>query len=342
MIMKRAHLFWRSARFTICTLALLLVGCSKDQSVRTDRLALVDRGERRFAVVDSLHVGNREHEIISGRYSPDGFALFDRVDGRLLVASRGSDSVRAIGRTGSGPGEYRSVVDAAWLDDEVIVVDALQRQLVIFDTTGMVRATQRVDGGVGTILARTEQATVVGGRFMRVDRADTVDAILRLAADGTVTRHVPLPFPTDPSGRRFSDVHVAACGTGQFAAVRADTNVVWIVDASTLTTLRTLTLSVAFAGVSAEPRPNNSLDPERFRFTGVLGGDTGCAIVAPRDLDGDHPVLDLYRIGPDQSTVDQFTVPLRFPVAFRRDTLFALDGETNTQAIRILAAELKR
>jgi hypothetical protein len=67
----------------------------------------------------------------------------------------------------------------------------------------------------------------------------------------------------------------------------------------------------------------------------------GCVIISPQDVDGDAPRLELYRIGTRQSEVDLFTVPLRLPVAFRRDTLLVLDEHTNPQVVRILAAELK-
>lgn len=331
----------RSIR-TFAYLCFFLAGCAKDQSRDELSRAVVDRGARDFTVIDSLKSGYRDHDIVFASYTHYGFALFERVNGRLLVASRESDSVRAIGRTGSGPGEYRSVVDAAWIGNEVIVVDALRRLATVYDTTGAPRGAHRLEGGARRVLARNAMATLVAGRFMRSDRPDTVDAVLRLDSIGAVTRHVPLPFPTDPSGRRFSDIYVGECGEGQFAAVRADTNIVWIVDATTLDVVRTISLAIQFAAATRTQSPEKGADPDRFRFAGLLGGRSGCVIVSPRDVDGDHPKLELLKIGAGQSEVDQFTVPLLLPVAFHRDTLFALDAIANTGTIRILAAELKR
>jgi hypothetical protein len=339
--MSRAHSHARHSLLIPGVIALFLVGCAKDPAGREPNEPVVDRGTRPFAVVESLHLGDREHDLVFGSYAENGVAFFDRLSGRLLVASRGSDTLRTIGRTGSGPGEYRSVVDGLRLADEVLVLDALRRIVITYDTGGALRETRRVEGGARKLLARSGTTTLVSGRFMRTDRPDTVDAVLRLDHAGEATRHVPLPFPTDPTGRRFSDVYVAACGIGQFAAARADTNVVWIVDASTLAIVRTLSVSVAFVGARMTPSPESTPDSKRFRFTGMLGDETGCVIISPQDVDGDAPRLDLYRIGTRQSGVDLFTVPLRLPVAFRRDTLFALDENTDPQMIRILAAELK-
>jgi hypothetical protein len=338
---SRAHPHSRHSLLIPSVIALFIVGCAKDPVGRELNTPVVDRGTRLFAAVESLHLGDRERDLVFGSYAENGVAFFDRLSGQLLVASHGGDTLRTIGRTGSGPGEYRSVVDGLRLADEVLVLDALRRIVITYDTSGALRDTRRVEGGARKLLARSGTATLVSGRFMRTDRPDTVDALLRLDQTGEATRHLPLPFPTDPSGRRFSDIHVGACGVGQFAAARADTNVVWIVDASTLAVVRTLSVSVAFAGASTTPSPESTPDSKRFRFTGLLGDETGCVIISPRDSDGDSPRLDLYRIGVRQSGVERFTVPLRLPVAFRRDTLFVLDETTNPQVVRILATVLK-
>jgi hypothetical protein len=137
-----------------------------------------------LAVVESLHFGDREHDLVFGRYAENGVALFDRLSGQLLVASRGGDTLRSIGRTGSGPGEYRSVVDGLRLADEVLVLDALRRLVITYDTSGALRDARRVEGEARNLLARSGTATLVSGRFMRTDRTDTVDVLLRLDQGG--------------------------------------------------------------------------------------------------------------------------------------------------------------
>lgn len=68
-------------------------------------------------------------------------------DGRLAVANRGSSEIRlfdaqgahlrSVGRAGSGPGEFRSLV-GMWVGpgDSVLAVDILLRRLSVFDPSG--------------------------------------------------------------------------------------------------------------------------------------------------------------------------------------------------------------
>jgi hypothetical protein len=224
----------------------------------------------------------------------------------------------------------------------VIALDALRRLAIVYDSAGMVRAEHRIEGGARKILSRSAKYTLVAGRFMRTDIPDTVDAVIRVNTDGVTTRHVPLPFPTDPSGRRFSDIHIGECAAGLFAAVRADTNIVWLIDSAKLQTLRTLSIAAPLAVARETHAEQSGADPTRFRFTGLLGDESGCVILSPRDIDGNDPKLDLYRIGASRSEVDKYTVALRLPLAFRRDTLFAVDESANTGKIKVLAAELRR
>lgn len=182
--MSRAHPHSRHSLLISGVITLFIVGCAKDPVGRGPNMPVVDRGTRPLAVVESLHFGDREHDLVFGRYAENGVALFDRLSGQLLVASRGGDTLRSIGRTGSGPGEYRSVVDGLRLADEVLVLDALRRLVITYDTSGALRDTRRVEGGARKLLARSGTATLVSGRFMRTDRTDTVDVLLRLDQGG--------------------------------------------------------------------------------------------------------------------------------------------------------------
>lgn len=73
-------------------------------------------------------------------------ALIADEQGSVYVADRGRkqiavfDSagrlVRTIGRSGQGPGEFRSLTDLAWLGDTLVVADLTQRRITLFSRDG--------------------------------------------------------------------------------------------------------------------------------------------------------------------------------------------------------------
>jgi hypothetical protein len=124
---------------------------------------------------------------------------------------------------------------------------------------------------------------------------------------------------------RFSDVHVAPCGSGTFAAIRADSNVVWMIDARTPDVRGARTLDVPIRSAAQTRAESRSPDARRFVFTGIVGDSTGCALVAVRDPEGERPALDFYRIRPGSSAVNKVSARLLLPIGYGNDSIFAID-----------------
>ena len=87
--------------------------------------------------------------------------------------------VRAMGRAGEGPGEFRAVVDAHAVEGRIVGLDALKRAWVIFDAAGDFLAERRygfmagsfvpIGGNRVVVIAMDRRPSVVGNPLHLVD-----------------------------------------------------------------------------------------------------------------------------------------------------------------------------
>ncbi len=320
-----------------------LVSCSRTTvAPQVADAVLSDSQPREFVAIDSFRLPSGQHDILVGTWQNGRIALFDRVSGRIWASSGKQQVLQPIGRTGSGPGEYRSVLNMRWSRGSLLVVDPLNRRLLTFESNGEPGATYPVAGGAYRILNADTVAMLVSGRFLRDALLDTVDVVERIGANGSRSRHLALPFPTDPAGRRFSSFHASRCGQETFAAVRRDSSVVWFARERTLAVNRVLRIPIRLSPPDPSQPRSKSDDPARFRFTSLMGDETSCVVLSVIDRDGDSPSLELLRINPDSVTVRRIRVPVRLPLSVERDTLYSLDAETKPAYARLLILPLNR
>lgn len=156
-----------------------------------------------------------ETAILVGEVDGDEPYLFDGIvgadvlsDGRLVVANRGSQSLRWFdptgqflferGRSGQGPGEFSWIGDITRIEgDSIVAVDLRSRRFTTFGPAGGLGATTRVAGLVaapGRVYRLTEGDWLLGiGGFSTSQLGNNADAgvhrltspILRIASDGS-------------------------------------------------------------------------------------------------------------------------------------------------------------
>ncbi len=105
------------------------------------------RRSEEWRVVEEFRVGNvqgnPDEELATSRNNsvtlgPNGqIFVLDRSLDRIVVFSGGGEFVRSFGRSGEGPGEFRSPMALAWDGtDRLWVADGLNGRYHVFDSTG--------------------------------------------------------------------------------------------------------------------------------------------------------------------------------------------------------------
>ncbi len=326
----------------ICVAGILTVtGCDRQRSANPSIVvALEPREPVLYRIVSGLNV---EHDVSVATWHDESLGAFDRLSGLLYVQPVSGASLRPVGRIGSGPGEYRSVIAVQLEATQILVLDPIARSALRFARDGSFAQRYRLQGGARSILEYANGQIVIGGRFERANSLDSVDAMLSIDTAGVPSRHVTIPFPTDRAGRRFGDVRSSRCGSQYFAVVRTDTNVVWMVSRNSRRIERTIALPLAQAH---RPSGDNEapviFDPQRFQVSDVLGDDTGCVVIAPViDAAGDLQQLRLTSVHPGSDTIRTSLMPPFIPVGYARDSLFLLGGAINRADIQIFVTSTR-
>jgi len=121
------------AAWTLATLFSATLGVSDLRSQQPSRKLVQDM---QFVVPDSVALTSVD-QIAQG---PDG-ALYvcGRRDGRLLVFDTKGRLIRAIGRPGEGPGEFRFLARFGWVRDSLWIADPMSRRISFFSAEGKFR-----------------------------------------------------------------------------------------------------------------------------------------------------------------------------------------------------------
>jgi hypothetical protein len=121
--------------------------------------ALPGRGSRApFRVADRPRIqigveqGDRNYQFTyitaATRLSGGSIVVADRRSGEIRVFDDAGRFVRRFGRTGQGPGEFRSLADVrASRGDSIVAWDALTSRFTVFSPTGNVARTFKGEGG---------------------------------------------------------------------------------------------------------------------------------------------------------------------------------------------------
>jgi len=287
------------------------------------------------SVADSFALDAAEAYPVVGGWRPGELLVYDLASSRVLYATHADVALRTLGRSGSGPGEYRAATWLGWLEDQPAVLDPLNRRLLTFDNRGVPGPLLQLDGGIRNIVAGTRDSLILSGRLIRGE-ADSVDALVRIV-NGRATRHVAIPFPADPAGRRFAAVHAAPCGRDVIAVVRSDTAVAWLVDRGSLQITAARRLPATLVRAADSDPEATAPDPQRFHFSGVLGDASGCVVLGLTPSESEVPEFTLYWLRTVSEPVFVGTVRTSLPLALRQDTLFSADGPLANGHLRIMA-----
>ena len=157
------------------------------------------------------------HRVRAAASLPDaGIAIADHGNLRVLILSPTGDIRRAIGREGTGPGDFQSIFDLAVHGDTIVAYDAVSLRVSLFHISGARLGTvalSRVSGRVAElrgIMAGDSYVVTTRGKFAVEQetglRRDTVPVLLLDGRSGG-TR------PLHRLEWRRSFVHVMRSGT---------------------------------------------------------------------------------------------------------------------------------
>ena len=311
---------------------------ASDTGEAVDSLGAVD-----VVVVHSIKSNTAEADVAAGTWQDASMAMFDRNTARIFRASGEEDTLAPIGRTGSGPGEYR-IVSALRIDSgQVLALDPIQRSLLRYGKDGQFVSRIILEGGARSILESSASRTIVGGRFVNTRTVDSVYAMLVVHSDGRSVHELPIPFPSDPAGRQSTEVRGAPCGQDRFAFIRTDTNAVWFVDRATSKVVGTRTVPARVRERStAQPAATETGTSRRVFLSEILGNQRGCVIIEPELKDGELKRLRLIALAADTDTVRIANIPGYLPLSYEGDTLFMLGTSETADSLRVSAVQLSR
>ena len=195
-----------STNRTVCILAAIAVGWPAIASLNAQEVVELPGEDRRLEAdfeevfrIGSLAGDEWEQFGRVGRVAFDGAGrlyIFDTQASRVFVVDTGGSLIREIGRTGEGPGEFRSVMEMVAMEDGgVVAVDIEHRAYHLFDPNGDFVRMVRMGGDPSSTTVSAHMAlrgsdaliTVAGGRT--------------IAFSGFISTGGGMPRPPDPTSR---------------------------------------------------------------------------------------------------------------------------------------------
>ena len=203
-----------STNRTACILAAIAVAWPAIASLNAQEVIELP-GEDRWLQADFeevLRIGSlagEEWEQFGGvrRVAFDGAGrlyLFDQQASRIFVVDTGGALIREIGRTGEGPGEFRSAMEMVAMEDgRVVVVDLEHRAYHLFDPSGDFVRMVRMGGDPSSTILSAHLAQ------RGADALITVSGGRTIAFSGVISTGGEMPRPPDPISRPILRVLLA-------------------------------------------------------------------------------------------------------------------------------------
>ncbi len=135
-----------------------------------------------------------------------GAYIWDRATAAVREFGADGRFVRHVGRSGSGPGEYEDVAGMEVLDGQLVLLDPLAQQVLVYDSSGVFRLAWPVDAppGLASIHPRDANSIFVRGALNEpraVYGAEATTAFIAYRGDGTSAGDT-VPIPDFPAPRR--------------------------------------------------------------------------------------------------------------------------------------------
>lgn len=236
----------RLALLGACWVTFACLMLSRDMGAQSPRVAARGMDPVSAVGLQTLELSG----VRSARFiAADRLLIVDRLLPSVLRVDLGTGNIERVGRTGSGPGEYRRAAHAAPLrDGRIAVVDDRSRRIVLVAANGR---DHRVVPTEGEVFCCTTDGT-----FLELERGQPVRAdssrrrvLVRSVFDSSTRRSITLPLgvrrvaarsETDRRGFfSFEDVHAVpfvpdpsvTFGRDWFAVVSADHRAVHVFNA---------------------------------------------------------------------------------------------------------------
>lgn len=337
----------RKGSFVTLAVAVLLavsLSCGEVGADHARTLVLVDHGIVKAKVISSFRFpGPQLPDIRVGAWSAGQLAVHDRAGGRIWLQTEPGGLLQPVGRTGSGPGEYRLVIDLHLAGPAIDVLDMGQRQVIRLDRTGSVISRTQFNGSPRSLIVLPDERLLLGGTFLKSDNLAEAYSIWARSDRQQDALYAVIPRSPDEIDRTFGMIKATLCGKDKIAIVRSDTNVMWYARSDSLVLTESIVLPIqvrkridGFETLTPDPEAL----ADRFPITAVMGDEDGCVLVARGGFKGHKWTDDLlwYLFTSEGSdTAHLMASQFSLPIGFSKDTVFLLDQDTEPGTLRVLA-----